>query len=207
MVKFSDISEYYVNDLGIKEEQAWTEAKQYKTYVEAVKKVITDRDVKNILEIGCGTGFVPTGLPDNVGYMGIDKNPTFIKWAIEKNNPTRQFVLEDIRNVTPEWLQIKQFVPDVVVCFAVLKHFSLDEWNAITTRILSLAPLAILEMQIGTDDLDNGSRFHHVFVTPEHMEMVLDSSGHVPLYEEVIFDSGHDSYFQFQSKIIVSQKT
>lgn len=205
MVKFADISEYYTGDLAAKEEQDWIKTQQYKRYLNATKKVVDEFGIKSILEIGCGTGFIPTELSGDVKYMGVDKNQTFLDWAKQKNQPDRQFVQEDVRSLTPSWLESKEYKPDLVVSFAFLKHFGLDEWNEIVTTILKLAPMAIIEMQVGTDDLDNGKAFHHVFVTQEHIDAVIEAAGHTTLSEEVILD-GITPECEFTSKMIVTKK-
>lgn len=194
-MKHPDISEYYKGELADAEEKAWMAAKEYQRNLDFLKAVVERRGAKRVVELGCGSGFIPTGLPATVRYLGIDQNDTFLGWAKTKN-PGRPFVKADLRTVTPAWLKEKNFAPfDVVATFAVLKHFGLHEWDDIFKGFLGVAPVAVFDMSITDRDLDNGTDFHHVFVTRQHMLDLIHAAGHKIVTEAVAwegpFPQGH----------------
>jgi trans-aconitate methyltransferase len=178
MLNFPDISEYYTGELAAHEEYMWRTTQQYKNNLEFLNKTIAARNVQRMVEVGCGSGFIPTGLPDGVRYLGVDNNPTFLAWAKDKN-PNRAFEKADIRALSLDWLKGKGYAPfDLVATFAVLKHFGLHEWDDVVKTILGLAPVAVFDVQLTNRDLDNGTAFHHSFVTGEHLERVVAAAGH-----------------------------
>lgn len=149
------------------EETAWAEARFY----EEAAAAITALAPRRVLELGCGTGWVPTCLPPEMGYLGVDANPHCLARAREKN-PRRPFVQDDIRTFIPT-------VPfDLVCAFAVLKHFALAEWVDIVTRILSMAPAAIITMPIASEEREDAFEFPHVWVTKETLRDTIKRAGH-----------------------------
>jgi SAM-dependent methyltransferase len=209
MVKFPDISEYYKFEKAIIEEHDWYKTKpwgqqpEYRYYADVANKLIKEKKIKSILEIGCGSGLVPTELPGEVLYMGVDKNPLFLEWARNKNIPSRQFIEEDVRNISKEWLEKQNYCPDSVMTFAFLKHFGLHEWDGLVGQLLSLAPNAIIETQTSDHNFDNGTEFHHVFVTDEHLKSVVEKNQHKIVAEIDIFKT--ETPHPVCAKIIVTE--
>jgi SAM-dependent methyltransferase len=203
---FADISEYYEGDLVTSEEDAWNTVKEYKRNLAQVARVVKERNVKGIVEVGCGSGLIPVELPEEVRYLGIDKNPAFLNLARNKNRPMgRTFVLEDVRNVTPVWFKDQGHQAfDLVMSFAFFKHFGLHEWDDIVKGALALAPLGCIEVQTSTHDFNNGSQFHHVFVTQERLERVIREAGHKYLYDVVVHD-GSVAEGRIQAKIVATE--
>jgi SAM-dependent methyltransferase len=173
-----DISEYYVGDLAVAEESAWNESKEYLRNVTFVQDALDWFWVSSVVEVGCGSGLIPTQLHESVKYLGIDRNDVFLGWARDKNNPTRTFVNRDVRQVSPEWL--KQHHGDFAVstCFAFLKHFGLHEFDDLLVGLMRLAPYSVFEVQQFDSDVDTGTDFHHVFVTEERLNRCVRKAGH-----------------------------
>ncbi|MGH7175311.1 MAG: class I SAM-dependent methyltransferase [Minisyncoccia bacterium] len=173
-----DISEYYVGDTAEAEEKAWTESLLHKAYLPPVERAIATFGINRVVEVGCGSGLIPAEITHNVFYLGVDKNPTFLDWAKKRNpDPSRMFVLEDVRAVTPAWLnRFGGF--DLAMCFAFLKHFGLDEWDDRLAGLLAMAPRTVFEVQMSSKDFDDGIDFHHAYVTPQRVVNVLDRCGH-----------------------------
>jgi SAM-dependent methyltransferase len=203
-----DISEYYVGNLAVSEEEAWKTVKLYERNGAEVLKLVNDKGIKRVVEVGCGSGWIPTLLPAHTEYLGIDMNDTFLEWAREKNHhaPNRKFVKEDVRNLNPLWLLYQDFTdPGLVCCFAFMKHFGLHEWSDILKHVLSLATYAAVEVEVTEKEFDNGTDFHHCFVEQSRIDRVLEEVGHKHLYDVVTFD-GTCPQAAFKSKIMVTRK-
>lgn len=200
-----DISEHYDEARAKQEEAAWAESgfwKRNATYLNAAiaTHILASDHPPSILEVGCGSGWIPTmlletsnggQLPHN--YLGTDTNQHFLKMAREKN-PKTKFRKRDVRQVDPKWLGQKQqqFAPDLVCAFAFLKHFGLHEWVDIVTGILPLAPVAVLEIQMSDIDVDDGEQygFHHTSISQATLDQCLTATGKAVVSEQQTFD-GH----------------
>lgn len=188
MKRLPDISEYYKGPLAEAEEKAWREVKEYERNLSAVLRARELFAIHGILELGCGTGWIPQGLPLDVIYVGVDNNPEFLSLARAKN-PRRTFLREDLRKVTRGWLELQDRAHvDAVCCFAVLKHFGLHEWDDIFSRLLGLGNHAIFDVQITPHDVDDGKEFHHVSVTRERVHRKIGAAGHRIYEDQLVFD-------------------
>jgi SAM-dependent methyltransferase len=158
------------------EEKLWAEGELYKKYSTIVNRLGLKAGA-NIIEVGCGTGWVPTQLSTGIQYTGLDKNPGCLAKASEKN-PERIFLNTDIRDFAPWQLW------DAVITFAVLKHFGLHEWDAIVERVLSLGKAAAFTLPVYENDalpmdaFDNGVDYPHVWIRRDRLEAVLEKAGH-----------------------------
>lgn len=173
-----DISMYYQEADHAKEEEiAWTTTQYYRRNAQAIQNAMPEQAGFRLLEVCCGTGWVPAVLPDTVAYMGVDDTPQFISWARYKNRnrANTQFLRGDLRELLVPTLG--EF--DVVAMFAALKHFSLDEWDAIVMRVLGMAPVGVLDIAVSDVERDNGTEFHHVFVDPRRAVAAIEAAGHV----------------------------
>jgi len=71
---------------------------------------------KNILEIGCSTGYGSQFLPNDINYMGLDYDPIIIQVAQEQQwNENISFAYADI-NTFP----LKQY--DTIIAFEIIEH-------------------------------------------------------------------------------------
>jgi SAM-dependent methyltransferase len=180
MKAFADISEYYKDEnLAAAEEAAWEKSEEYRRNLTFVERALRRFELTAAVELGCGTGWMPTGVPPDITYVGVDANPLFLEKARAKNHPTRRFVQEDLRNATPEWARrLEVPSPRLSYCFAVLKHFGLREWDRILYTLLTLGDYSVFEVQLAQIDIDDGTAFHHVSVTPERVKRVMAQAGH-----------------------------
>jgi SAM-dependent methyltransferase len=183
-----DISEYYKGLLACAEEQAWASsegAAERAVHVRALEMAFKLFGGTGVLELCCGTGWIPLTLLFEVVYTGVDNNAEFLVLASDKNSVCRRFIQDDLRKVSIPWLEehgVKE--PDIVCCFAALKHFGLHEWDAIFGHMLDLAPTAVFDVQITPRDVDDGKEFHHVSVTRERVGKLLADHGHGIFHEE-----------------------
>jgi len=200
-----DISEYYVGDLAIAEEKAWDEVKEYKRNYAQLELALSEFNAKSVVELGCGSGWIARELPAGVRYVGFDKNPTFLGWAKGKNRPDRTFVYRDVREISPAWLKENHGEFDLACCFAFLKHFGLHECDDVLMLLLSLAPRAVFDIQITDRDIDNGTDFHHVFVTKQRLEQVVAAGGHRIVNRNVAWE-GPFPQGRMQVQIVTTEK-
>jgi hypothetical protein len=150
--------------------------------------------VRTVIEFGCGSGIVAEGLPLEVSYLGIDANEWFLERARLRNKdygPTsRAFRLLDVRQCHPDG---QGGVRDLSMAFAFLKHFSLEEFGQILARVLAHGRYGCLGVQLLEADLDDGTEYHHTFITEEHLTRALALAGHREVEREQLWDWKHDS--------------
>ena len=85
---------------------------------EATRYLWANRNLlgKNILEIGCSTGYGSQFLPNNVNYLGLDYDPIIIKVANEQEwGLNTSFIYSDI-NIYP----LAQY--DTIIAFELIEH-------------------------------------------------------------------------------------
>lgn len=161
------------------EEALWAEVGIYRLYAEHVMRAVGDHDCRSIIELGCGTGWVPTQLPPSIEYVGLDANPECVTLAQQKN-PTRSFFLADMRAFrSPPF--------DLACSFAVLKHFALEEWAAVLGKVLSLGRVGLFTMNVGPYDLDDFEQgFAHTWVTHMTLSDAVYAAGHQLVSAELL---------------------
>jgi len=193
-MRLPDFSEYLVGDKLLKEEEDWSETKHYEKYAEIIMTATKLFDLGKsftLLELGCGSGWVPTMLDNSITYFGVDKNEALLEMARKKNNDERIFFRQDIRKfkMSPR--------ADVVCSFAVLKHFGLDEWEDIFRRMLRMGRYGAFSIQVTykKEPFDDGIDYHHVWVTEDMIENCALAEGKFIRLIQSIPRSGFDRFF------------
>ncbi len=85
---------------------------------EATRYLWANRNLlgKNILEIGCSTGYGSQFLPNNISYLGLDYDPIIIQVAHEQQwNENISFAYADINTFS-----LKQY--DTIIAFEIIEH-------------------------------------------------------------------------------------
>lgn len=145
-------------------EQEWLARPEgHDLHAKVVNDLIQEMNLKSVLELGCGTGNVAKRLVD-CKYLGIDANPECIDLA-RKKNPELAFMVWDIRTFNP------QPPADLTICYGVLKHFGLHEWEQIFAHIASTGSYFIFDLPISNVAFDDGADHHHVWMTRERMDV------------------------------------
>lgn len=85
---------------------------------------------EKVLDVGCGSGRLLSGLLENVGYVGVDFSKTLIEIA-KSNYPEREFVLGDIAD-RGMWERLGQY--EAVFCVASLHHLPSRELQLMVLR-------------------------------------------------------------------------
>jgi len=122
-----------------------------------VNSVIERYNIKSVIEFGCGTGNLAMRLPDKINYRGVDLNPEALIIAMEKR-PNTEFKCTDVRKFRGK--------ADLVIAFAFLKHFSLDELPAIMTKLKQAGKHVIFDMPYSDDPKDDGVEHFHTWCNP-----------------------------------------
>jgi len=179
---FPDISEWYTPERIDSEEPLWGASKSYLIAVREVMGVCDPYGLTNVVEVGCGTAWIPTALPRHITYVGIDKNPHMLRRARVKN-PDTVFIEWDIRELSK-----LNLTTDLVFSLGVLKHFSLDEWADRLKDILALGKYGLFTQHIFLNDarkpIDDGKEYHHIWVTESQMIEAVDRAGHEIIWRD-----------------------
>ena len=161
MNKLPDYSEY-LNKPGMLEyiESEWQKSTIHEKQADFVLNAVRQYGIKSIIEIGCSTGNLAAklaasgALPDKFKYRGIDANTSAIELARQKV-PGFKFDVADIRTFKGK--------ADLVVCFALFKHFSLAELPAIAAKAKSMGKYLIFDMPYAATPFDDGTEHHHTW--------------------------------------------
>jgi len=166
----SDYSEWLTPERLAEEERLWAEVAIYKLYAAETFKLVRSLNLKALIEVGCGTGWLPTALPPTLEYTGVDANAECLRLAQQKT--TQLFVQADVRNF---------YWPErpLVVSFAMLKHFALFEWAEILGKVLALGRNALFTMNVGASDEDDFQHgFPHTWVSDATLREAIRAAGH-----------------------------
>lgn len=169
----TDYSVWLTPERLAEEEKLWEEVAIYRLYANTVIRVAQEERCSSVIELGCGTGWVPTCLPAGIKYVGVDANRDCLVYAALKDGlPEQYFVLADIRSV--------ELAPADLVCsFAVLKHFALAEWREVVAKMLSLGRVGVFTMNVGPEDEDDFTQgFPHTWVSPSTLNAAVIAAGH-----------------------------
>jgi SAM-dependent methyltransferase len=180
-----DYSEWLSPEKLAAEETGWADSQLYMTYAAHIALLRTKSSINRILELGCGTGWVPTQFGPDVEYVGIDKNLDALNIARTKNIELRHFVQADIRDLNT--IKINCPNAQLVCSFAVLKHFSLEEFASVFSRMLSLAPLGLFSMNFSNVVRDDGIEFHHIWITMEWLAEILTANKFALIYKTTVW--------------------
>lgn len=175
-IMFPDISEWYTPERVAAEEKVWAKGGDYRRNAEKIIEVCKKYGLWSVIEAGCGTGWIPGELRDTKIYywFGVDKNPEMLRLARAKN-PGKFFVRGDLRN-------LRNLGPAHLVCsFAVLKHFSLEDWPWVLKSILSIGTFGLFTQHMlddGREPFDAGREWHSIWPTRQGIVDAVTAAGH-----------------------------
>lgn len=101
-------------------------ARLIKNFLNTLNQNVSDLPNSNILEIGCGEGFIADSIKQNIGkynYYGFDISKESVEMA-QENLPEFKFEVKDILDTEPEYFN-KVFNGkkiDIVLMLEVLEH-------------------------------------------------------------------------------------
>lgn len=86
-----------------------------KRIADTIVRLVADRDIRSVIDVGCGDGF---WMPDLPGYIGIDPAKAAILLSRERH-PDRTYIWGDIRSTSMH--------ADLIIIRDVLQHLDVDE--------------------------------------------------------------------------------
>lgn len=176
-----DYSAWLTPERLAQEEVAWTDLERatWPEFVAAVERVRLEQGIFAVKEFGCGTGLVPAGLPSIVRYVGVDANEECIARA-RARNLGRAFIHGDLRAISiAATLPTGMYGESLVCAFSVLKHFSIDEFDAVVFGILRHGAYGLFSMPVGPETKDDGVEFPHLWVTSDRLAVAVAGAEHV----------------------------
>jgi hypothetical protein len=187
----NDISEWYTDERACDTEVQWLLGDKHQRFLRFVNPIIEQNDLKSVIEFGCGSGIVAEGLPGRItNYFGIDTCQWFLDRAVKRLEGRMIYNLE--RMDARSWVQTDF---DLALAFAFFKHFSLDEWESLLGKLLAAGRNAIFDMQLAEEAFDDGSEYHHTFVTQKMLGAATARCGHVikclDTMDDFALPSGH----------------
>lgn len=175
-----DFMDYWTHARVDVEIEAWEgqyqRQKDNYVYQKRVARLVKEFNIKSVVELCCGVGYVPQGLPKDVDYIGVDLSAYSLQHARHRN-PSRTFMHYDIRTLD---------LPrrDLVIMFAALKHFEHEEWDDIFRKFISLGEYAAFNMNVADTDQRDNYEYPHVWVPEVRVIKLLAEAGHELLIKE-----------------------
>jgi cyclopropane fatty-acyl-phospholipid synthase-like methyltransferase len=183
-----DISDYY--DEGVNagiEERNWAERGEHAKQAAFFAKRL--HGAARVLEIGPGSGRLAELVKreyQGLRWLSVERSVEMHRLCCQRYAklpaPRPEAHHGDVRQVRQE------FWAEIVVAFAMLKHFGLHEIDGIVKLILSFAPRAVFDVQILGKDHDNGTKYHHTYITEERLQGILVDAGHLVVDHEVWYE-------------------
>jgi SAM-dependent methyltransferase len=199
--QFPDIWQWYTADRVTAEEAIWAEGQHYLYNISRVMELCREHSLRSVIEVGCGTGWVPAGLDPSIEYQGIDNNPHMLELARRKNLPSRIFMKMDARDIEGWALPC-----DLVCSFAFFKHFSFNDWPKILRNVLSLGNYGLFNQHVLPPDrppVDVGEEWHSIWPTRDDVISAVSAAGH----EILSWDNSHiDEGMQAPESYIVTRR-
>lgn len=178
MTRFPDISEYYTSETALQEEAAWLLEGPQPKHCLFLRPLLVQNKIQSILEFGCGSGILAALLPEEIEYVGFDRNRWFLERARKRNahfGIQRVFECEDVRRRTG----IVSY--NLSMAWSFFKHFGLHEIDDIMSLVLAAGEFCAFDVQLTDEDLDNGTAYHHTFITQERLATIIREAGHVEI--------------------------
>lgn len=175
-----DLSSWWTPDRIEAEDAVWRRDGFYIQYAAEIRELMNKLGLKTVLEVGCGTGYVGNELKNEFDYVGTDGSGLMIQFAREKH-PDVKFEVLNIRDMDNPAMVPNHGNIDLVCCFAVFKHFTLEDWPIILSNILGVAKHALIQVQIrqsGHPSVEDGAEVPHNWISVDELIQFCESIGH-----------------------------
>lgn len=184
-----DISEYYRPDRAMAEEVEWVLNQTQLLHWKFLRPRLARHlgEAPRVIEFGCGSGILAEMLPPGVVYAGVDANAWFLDRARERHKSAaarRDFYQGDVRSFSQGTGGQGRF--DLAMAWQFLKHFSLAEWPSILGRVLAAGEYGAFDVQLLGRDMDDGTAFHHSYVSEQALADAIHAAGHEEVEREML---------------------
>lgn len=172
----TDFCDWWTPQRIAEADAGWQHEKTYLELASRVRRVMNLYSLTSVIELGCGSGYVGGELYKEFAYLGIDASSEMLELA-KTHNPEVYFQQGNIRDLGDKHAEL-------VCTFAVLKHFSNEEFPDILKKVLAVGDYALLEMQIAIDgpsiaDTEGTEdTFHHTWTSKADLLRAIDAAGH-----------------------------
>lgn len=168
-----DLHEWWNTERIAAEDDVWLRQRRFVQYAQRVIAVMDKYNLKSVLELGCGMGYVGNEL-HNKGfeYTGTDGSKLMIDLA-RKRHPDLNFHVANIRN-------LDEYGADLVCSFAVLKHFSVNDWPKALRCMLACSWTALIQVQtvtVPTYADDTYPDVNHIWINDEKLQSEVNHAG------------------------------
>jgi SAM-dependent methyltransferase len=157
---------------------------------------------KSLLELGCGTGAILSGLAGSLAVTGVDRSPEMLAIAADRV-PAARLVRADMTNFK------LPVAFDVVICvFDTLNHLpTFDAWLALFDRVHEhLADGGLFIFDVNTTGrlrgLDGAPPYLDQFDGNLVLMTVRAAGDHLSLWETRIFEPQHDDIYRLHHERI-----
>ena len=145
-----------------------------------VTQELLKKEDSTILEIGCGTGVLPTTIPliGSINYLGVTDSCTEFNMAVKKC-PMAQFLLMDMRGID----RIKMDA-DIVCSKDIIKNFPQKEMDNLIKAFLLKGNIGIFTVPVGKvkakecRDYLTEEHFHHSWISIKQLKWAIERAGH-----------------------------
>jgi len=205
MSKVKDLCDWWTRERIEEEEAVWQRDQFFVQYANDVRDFMRKHKLKSVTELGCGSGHVARELANEFSYRGYDGSKLMIEFA-QEIHPGFLFKTLDIR-----LLPIPRIKSDLVCSFAVLKHFSLQDWKEILTKMLSAGKYGMIQVQLrvrGFESIEDGffgDEVRHSWINIDEMCQAVVDAGHEVL-ELRISEKDVSPYMSFAAEALLITK-
>jgi SAM-dependent methyltransferase len=158
------------------EDRHWQDSPSLRAAAEQVAAMLPSGG--RILEIGCGTGWVPYHLKaiglTRFDYTGVDASPLCLELARERNRG-RRFIQARAESFAADLED--EF--DVICAVAFFKHVRLADWSALLSKLLRNSKRSLFAQTLAESPREDADTpFIHAWQSIENLEFVLAAAGH-----------------------------
>jgi len=178
---FADVSAWFDHDdNALVEHINWITSNAAEKQLAFIQPRFEAAALKSAVEFGSGSG--------RLAFAWAKANPQLIYDGIEKSQKLYDLTVDPhISGLEAPWLNFHKgdvrdsaVLPtaDCALAFAFMKHFSLDEWNDILAHVLMNGRYGAFDVQVAGQDHDNGTHYHHVYVSETRLLEAVRLAGH-----------------------------
>ena len=105
-----------------------------------LRKTFSDPEIRNVIDLGCGTGSKTPFLNSRMKYLGVDISEEYISRAnSRKSDADRTYVVSDL--TVPGWLKPNDFQdPPIVLAMGIFHHLNDEQMASLFQQLQTNIP-------------------------------------------------------------------